>query len=927
LQSPIFKIIYERFKYIILMKKTITLLTLLFIAFQGFSQKATLSGKVLDAKRTDPIRGATVAIQSTDHEASTGRDGSFKIETPILKGILVIKYTEYETKEIPFKLEEGKTQNLGEIFLNYTGTESESKEMPVVTLSESEMSGEGEQMISGLLNSSEDIFVSTAAYKFGIARFKMRGYDSKYSEIFMNGIPMNDVESGWPVWSDWGGLNDATRNKEIIYGFSQSDFSTPRIGGVTNIVTRATKQYPGFKGSYAAANRNYNNRVMGTYSTGLLENDWAFTVSGSHRWAQEGYIPGTFYDAYAYFLAAEKKLNDDHSISVTAFGAPRRRGKRGGAPQIAYEAAGTNFYNPNWGYQDGKKRNSRVSHKHKPNILVNHYWNVNEKINVKSGFAFAFGTRGEERLTWYDSKDPRPVYYRNLPESPDAEWEMKQLDWDYFINANKNLGLFTVQNPSNVDGDSYTGIRSKYFMEDRLTDRTQYTFNSTLEYKLNENTEIISNLTYINYTGRHYKEIADLLGGEYWVDIDKFAERGDLSWDFDNLDKIKQNDLNNYNRVVKEGDKFGYDYDANVSKLKFWSTADFKYNKFDYYMSLGVSTTQFFRTGYMKNGKFPEESFGDSEKQNFLNYRIHAGGTYKITGRHIIKGNVGYVTQAPYFRESYVSPRTRDHVVDGLTSEKILSGDLDYVIRTPYIQGRASLYYTQIKDQTDVISFYHDINRTFVNYVMTGIDKTYQGVEIGLEGKISSSFSILGAGAFGKYVYSSRPEVSIVKDNTSRVTENKTVYVKNFFVSGTPQTAGSLGLNYSSPNYWWAEISANYFTDTYLSFNPARRTEEAIAGLDLDSPYGKEMAEKITEQEKLPDAFSLDFTGGKSWKIGDYYLSLFLNVDNILDKKDFNTGGYEKLRFDYESFNLDEFPPRYYYAYGRNFYLILSFRF
>lgn len=908
------------------MKKTITLLVLLFIVYQGFSQNATLSGTILDEKNMEPVKGATVEIESTDHQTTTNSEGKFKIETTALQGVLVIKFSEYRTKTIPFELQEEESQNFGEIFLAYGGTESESKEMPVVTLSESEISGEGEQMISGLLNSSEDVFVSTSAYKFGIARFKMRGYDSKYSEIFMNGIPMNDVESGWPVWSDWGGLNDVTRDKEIIYGFGPGDFSLPRIGGVTNIVTRARKQYPGFKGSYAAANRNYNNRTMGTYSTGLLENNWAFTVSGSHRWAQEGYIPGTFYNAYAYFLAAEKKINDNHSVALTAFGAPRRRGKRGGAPQIAYDAAGTNYYNPYWGYQEGEKRNSRISHMHKPNILLNHYWDVNDKINVNSGFSFAFGSRGEEKLSWYDSNDPRPVYYRNLPETVDGEWEMEQLDWDYFYNANQR-NLYTIENPSNIDGDSYEGLLSKYFMEDYITDRTQFTFTSTLDYKMNENLEITSNLTYVNYTGRHYKEMVDLLGGEYWVDIDKFAERGDLSWDYNELENIKQNDLNNYNRVVKEGDKFGFDYDANISELKFWSTAYFKYNKFDYYVGLGLSGTQFYRTGYMKNGKFPEESYGDSEKQNFLNYRFHAGGTYKITGRHIVKGNIGYATQAPYFRESYVSPRTRDHIVKGLTSEEILSGDLDYVIRTPYLQGRASLYYTQIKDQTDIMSFYHDINRTFVNYVMTGIDKTYQGAEIGLEGKITSNFSIVGVAALGQYKYSSRPEVSVVKDNTSTVTENKTVYVKNFFVSGTPQTAGSFGLKYSSPNYWWVEASGNFFTDTYLSFNPARRTKEAIAGLDLDSPYGQEMAEEITEQQKLPDAFTVDFTGGKSWRFGDYYLSLFLNIDNVLNKQNFNTGGYEKLRFDYDSFNLDEFPPRYYYAYGRNFYLILSFRF
>ena len=449
-----------------------------------------------------------------------------------------------------------------------------------------------------------------------------------------------------------------------------------------------------------------------------------------------------------------------------------------------------------------------------------------------------------------------------------------------------------------------------------------------MEYDVNDMIDISGAVNYKYYRAEHYKEVEDLLGGDFWVDIDKFAERGDPSWDFTNNNNIKQNDLNNYNRIVTEGDKYGYDYDAVISEANAWGKADFTSNNSDFYVGLGLSYTNFYREGYMRNGKFPESSYGVSDKHDFLNYRINAGGTNKITGRHILKWNLAYQTQAPYFTESFVSPRTRDHVVTDLKSEKIFSSDLTYTIRTPIIQGRATAYYTQLKDQTDIVSFYHDRFRSFVNYVMDDINKEYKGLEVGLRANITSTFSLKGVAAIGQYTYSSRPNVTVIRDNTSKVSvDDQTVYVEDFFVSGTPQTAFSLGIKYDSPKYWWFELSGNYFQDTYLSFNPARRTVPATAGLQYNSPYGMQKARDITQQERVEGAYTLDFTGGKSWKIDDYFVSLFLSVDNLLDNTDIVTGGYEKLRFDYDSKDLANFPPRYYYAYGRTYYLILSFRF
>lgn len=901
----------------------------LFAAFSSLAQTGSVQGKLIDSNSTQPAVGVMIQVNGTSIEAYTDSKGEFILENvPLGIGTLIFTSNDYEPKELEFQLNESNILNIGSVeLISSNSTEAFSNEMPLVSIEESELEDEeGNQASGELLHSSDDVFSSTAAYTFGAARFRIRGYDQENSSVLFNGIQMGDIETGRTIWSDWGGLNDAVRNKEVIYASDNNDYSLTTVGGTANINTRASEFRPGVKASYMSTNRNYRNRVMATAATGLMDNNWAFAISGSHRWADEGYIDGTFYDAWAYFLAVEKVFNEKHSLALTAFVSPNKRGKQIGSTQEAYDYVDDNYYNANWGYQDGEKRNSRVANSNKPFISLNHYWTISDDFKINTSVAYSFGRNGNTALNWYDAKDPRPNYYKNLPYyNRDVEnytWDNQQVDWDFFYFANSK-NLYTQQKVDGVDGNDVTFNRSKYMVEDRRIDHQQIQANTLISYKLNEEFSITGNVNYTWYKGRHYKLVDDLLGGDYWVDIDQFAER-----DFTDA-VLAQSDLDNPNRLTKTGDVFGYDYDANIQKIKGQIKADYSYNQFDAYLGVELSNTSFYRTGNMRNGKFPEDSYGDSEKQNFNNYSVAAGVNYKITGRHILYGNAKYMTRAPYFDDAYVSPRTRDYVVDGLTSEKITSFDLNYILKLPYLTGRVSGYYTMFEDQTDVMSFYHDDANSFVNYSMTGIDKKHFGTEIGLEGKVTSTISVNAVAALGQYTYDSRPEVYITQDNNAEpLTETKqTVYVKDFYVDGTPQQAYSLGINYNAPKYWWIELSASYFDDMYLSFNPARRTQDAIVGLDATTDYGAAKIDEITRQEKLSGQFTVDLSGGKSWRFGNKTLRLHLGISNLLDNKKFITGGYEQLRFDYADQDVNKFSPVYFYMYGRNYMAILTFQF
>lgn len=813
---------------------------------------------------------------------------------------------------------------------NDTIKHDEESYVPIITISESELeSDELSQDISALLQSSADTYIRTAGYTFGQARYRIRGYDSKYTNVLINGINTNDAETGRAYWSNWGGLNDAMWNRVVSGSLEYSDYDYGGIGGFTNIITRASNYRAQTRISYASANRSYRNRVMASHSTGMMSNGWAYTFTASKRWAQQGYVEGTFYDAHAYFVGIEKQINDNHSIGLTAFGAPSRTGRSGVAVMEAYELTGNNYYNPNWGYQDGQIRNSRVNNYHQPKSILTHYWNIDDSKQLNTSLAYTFGRGGSTALNWYDSPDPRPDYYRYLPSFYDDGdymhgyltdmWQndetFRQLDWDAFYHQNRK-NLFTVQNSEGIEGNDITGNRASYIVEQRRNDITRWDMSSVYVQDIDDNIRLSAGTNIMMHQTHNFNIVDDLLGADYWLNIDQFAER-DFTDDFS-----IQHDVDNPNRVAREGEKFGHDYISNINYGNVFAQTNISLLKFDFFAGAELSYTEFWRTGNNRNGKFPENSFGDSPKNQFLDYAIKGGVTYKITGRHIILLNTALLTKAPNFRDAFISPRTRDHVVDGLQSERIATADLSYLLRGTVIQARLTGFYTDFRDQTYNRSFYHDELRTFVNYAMTGIDKLHYGMEFGMEAKITSTVSTTAVVGYGQYLYNSRPNVTIARDNDSEVlVSDRTAYLKNYHVGGMPEFATSVGVRYNSPKFWFISANVNYFDHTYIQINPDRRTEEALESFVTTDPQVSD----ILSQKKLDPGVTLDLWGGKSWRINGNFLGFSISVNNVLNNTDFITNGFEQLRYNVSE--IDRFPEKYFFLYGRTYFANVYFRF
>ncbi|MBI2257713.1 MAG: TonB-dependent receptor plug domain-containing protein [Flavobacteriia bacterium] len=803
--------------------------------------------------------------------------------------------------------------------------------MPIFSTTAGDLNADlGSQDVSGLLQSSRDIFTSTAGFNFGNARFRIRGLGSENTVVLLNGIRVNDLETGWASWSSWGGLNDVTRFMEVKPTVSQSDKTFGGIGGYSNLDLRASSQRKGTRISYSYSNRSYRHRAMITHSTGIMDNGLSLSVSASRRYAKEGYVEGTSFDAWSYYLGVEKKIGKKHSLGMIIFGAPMTQGRQTLATQEAYDVTGNNYYNPNWGYQDGKKRNARMSESHRPSIIFTDYWKINEKTKLETSFSFSKGKNNLTNLNWYQAKDPRPDYYRYLPsyytltnpsyaENLSNEWanndDRSQIDWEGLYMANSK-NLYTVQNLNGTIGENYTGNRSKYIVENQISEITLSGFNMLLNHQFKPNFQLSAGVNYNFQSTRMYKTVNDLLGGDFWLDVDNFAER-----DF-NDPTIAQNNVNEPNKLIKKGDKFGYDYFLKYHRSESFIQTTYNLPKFDNYLAVMFSTSKFWRDGKMINGRFPNESEGKSEVSSFANFGIKGGTTYKVTGRHFVSLNVAFLNRAPIPREVFVSPRTRNTLVSNLKNEELSSFDINYNIRYAKLKTRISLYYNEIKNITTLNSYYHEEYQTLVNYSMSGINQKRMGLEFGTEYNITNTITTSIVAAVGDYRYSSRPTATITRDNSTEVlASDRLIYLKNFKIGGIPQQAYSFGLKYSAPKFWFIGANFNYFADIYLEPNPDRRTEEAVANLVESDPQWNE----VIDQTKFDNQYTIDVYAGKSWKIKKYFLNLNLNVNNVLNNKEFIIGGFEQMR--YESTNVNRFPPKLSYHLGTTFYAMISLRF
>ncbi len=808
--------------------------------------------------------------------------------------------------------------------------------------------GEDDNMTQNvtILNSNTNAYASGVGYLFSPVRFRYRGLNQKYNDVYINGAPMNDMESGQFRYSMIGGLNQQTRNVDFALPFESNSFAVNGMAGSNNYDFRAGSMPAGHRFSLGAANRNYSARGMYTYASGFDAKGWAVAANLTYRWANRGYVEGTFYNALSYFLGVQKKWSNGHSLALSTWGNPTERASQGASTDEAYWLANDYLYNPYWGYQNGKRRNSRVVNDFAPSALMTWDWDVNKDMRLTTTLFAKYSMYKSTKLNYNHAENPQPDYWKNMPSCYYEVWEDHDkviqsnnptafADWTSAYNywkaskANRQVNWDRLYWANQQGGK--TGRDALYFIQAKHNDNLMLNLASTLSTQIDKNRTWNLGLVLGTNKGRHYQTMDDLLGAASYHNINTYA-LGSYPAGSDAV----QYDLNTMGadragRPVKVGDKLGFDYDLRVNKALAWSNYSVTTGRWHLMGAVRLGGVTMQREGYMRNGMFAQNSFGKSGTARFG----EAGGKGSITldaGRgHVVSVGAGYEWHAPMATTAFAAPEMNNDFVLNLKVERVLSSEIGYQFQNAWLHANVNAYYNRMSHVTEWQNFYFDDINSFSYVSMTDIEKEAYGVELGARFKLASYLDLKAIGTWSEARNTNNAQVRYLNSTKARY-NNETVYNKDMREAGTPLTAASLGLSYHQ-NGWYADLNGNYYDRIYLGYSPSYRYESSLrvrGSVDNDGNF------IVPGQAKGKGGFMMDGSIGKSFRLRKGQLNLNLMVTNILNNRCIVTGGYEQSRSDYTlkdgvlgSTRVYKFSrnPKKYYAYGVNGMFQVSYRF
>lgn len=798
--------------------------------------------------------------------------------------------------------------------------------------------GEDEDMTQNviMMNSNSNVYTSNVGYLWSPARFKFRAYNSRYSGVYMNGVNVNNGETGQFNYSTVGGMNDATRNIDTSSPFEANNFSMAGLGGSNNYNFRASNYAAGNKITLSGANRNYTTRAMYTYASGLSQKGWAFMGTVGYRWANmnTSNVEGNFYNSLSYFLSLQKVLNEKHSLNLATWGNPTERAQQGASTDEAYWLANNYQYNPYWGYQDGKKRNSRVVNNYEPSALLTWDFQIKDNMKLTTSAFFKYAMYSSTKLN-YNGQNPAPDYWKNFPSnnanvwnpSENEDWTAWQECYDYWTASKRNRQInwdrlyYTNQQLNSTGNDAI------YWVEAKHNDHLVTNLGSTYDWDIDRTTKFHAGLQLASNKGMHYTTMEDMLGAQYFHNVNTYA-----IGDYASADPRVQYDLNNPNGAVREGDRMRYDYDLWNQSARLWMGLTKDKGISHSYLNAQIGGTQMWRNGYMRNGMCADYSYGKSGKAYFLDGGFKIGTTLNLGKGNALNLGAGYEARAPQASVAFESPEMNNNYVDGLTNEKIASAELGYSFSGSWLRANLTGYFTHSYDGTEWQNFYNDDTNSFTYNSFNGVEKNYYGAELGLNFKVTSSFDINVIGTWAEAKYMSNTDV-VYMISTSADRKSDVCYNKGMRESGTPLAAASIGFNYRVRG-WYLSLIGNYYDRIYLSYSPNRRYLANMTNAGLVQNDG---SVDVPSQAKGDGGFMLDASIGKQFRVGHNPLSVNLMLTNILNNRSITTGGYEQSRSDYSVNSTTQLTsqrtysfsrnPKKYYAQGFNFMLNLNYRF
>jgi len=842
--------------------KNLLLVALFFVTATVLGQ-SEITGLVLD-ETNQPLPGASIVVKGTANGTSTDFDGKFTLKAVSNSGRIVVSFIGYKSKEVAFsssKTNMGSIQleadgSLDEIILTATSFAIDRKTpVAVSTIKAADIERKlGTQEFPEVLKSTPGVYATKSGGGFGDGRINLRGFNSENVAVMINGVPVNDMENGRVYWSNWAGLSDVTSAMQVQRGLGAAKVAVPSIGGTINILSKTSDVNKG--GNVVASTGNNGYQKYGfTLSTGLMDNGIAATVSFA-KISGEGYIEGTQFEGSNYFVNFSKEINENHKISFTSFGAPQRHGQRQNMSSVSTyrNAEAGNKFNPDWGYKDGQVTHIEDNFYHKSQTSLNHYWTMSDKSSLSTAAYASYGNGGGGGTAGTN----RDLFGVRLGGSD------QPVDLDNIVEINRANGA----------------LGSEAILRASRNDHEWYGVLSTFKTELTDELSFIGGLDWRTYTGKHFREVTDLLGGQFYFD---------------------DNNVNNPNAALVVGDKMGYDNDGKVGWLGFFGQLEYGTENFDAFVSTSIQKTSYQRVEYFLYDLSTDagKDLATSDKIKLDGYSIKGGANYRLDDVQNVFANIGYFERPAAFNAVF-NGYNNTKINRDAENEKVFSMELGYGLRGEKFAANVNVYRTQWNDRT----FTRNIRATepgAEDYTanLLGVNALHQGIEFDFTYKPSNNLNFSGMLSLGDWKWDNNLEdVPVFNENQEQVT-TISLPIQGLKVSNAAQTTAALGMLYKFWDRTSITVDYNYFADLYARIDVLNYTNAT---------------ETPEDSWEAPSYSTLDASLRHSFKFGNFDTTVTARVNNLLDTE-------------YIADAIDASDPLVYFGFGRTFSLSAKIKF
>ncbi len=862
--------------------------------FDVFSQ-TKITGRIVDDSTEEPLIGATV-IYGKGKGVATDFEGKYIFEIPPGERSFKVSYVGYKEinkilqiegtqQEINFRL---KTILLNEI--QVVADIARDRETPVAfsTIPMKKISEElASQDIPMVLNSTPGVYATQAGGGDGDARITIRGFNQRNVAVMIDGIPVNDMENGWVYWSNWFGLDAVTSNIQVQRGLGASKIAIPSVGGTMNILTKGTGSKKG--GSLKQSVGSFGRlRTSFGYNSGKTENGWGYTLAGSYK-KGNGFVNQTWSEGFFYYVKVQKELGK-HILSVSAMGAPQKHGQRSYKSSIAtYDTVFAQSlgdtsdytnqiinrgidYNKHWGclnrwtidsngdtINNQEIINTRKNYYHKPQFSIRDFWTINDKLYMSNIIYASIGNGG----------GTKPL---NAGETPNG-----QVDLQSAYNGNRWL--------TNSQGEYLSGS----YLYSQINNHFWYGGLSTVNYNITKNIEVSGGIDLRYYKGEHYKEIYDLLGGDYAIDNSNQNQFSEIK---------REKDIIGYHNdgIVKWSGIFKQlEYsDGTLSAFLNFSGSNSAYKRIDYFRKKdlvledrtireAVGTRPYFGElvsdtiiidgqSYTVNSE--EAEYASTDWKWIKGYTFKTGANYNLNDYNNIFFNTGYISKAPRFQNIFDYD---NKLYKEIENEKVKAFEGGYSYRSSKFSSNVNFYHTIWENKpTGGITYTDPITEQEVKANINGLDALHKGIEMDFIYKINRKLSIEGLLSLGDWIWTSSETIRLYDDNNNPILNefgnpiDTSFNAQGVHVGDAAQTQYGLSIRYEPIEQTYIKLRGTYFADYYSDFDP----------LSLHGEYGG------TESWKIPSYKLIDLHCGYKFELFENYkMEIKLSVLNLLNEK------------------------------------------